>query len=88
MREEEIDKREEREERTSLPFGARRGPIDSGVMSLVLAGVQRDRSGAEGGQREGGGAPGFDSPQQTTVPPQTSEPTPEYTSKPGHPLHG
>lgn len=88
MREEEIDKREEREERTSLPFGARRGPIDSGVMSLVLAGVQRDRSGAEGGQRGGGGALGFDSPQQTTAPLQTSEPTPEYTSKPGHPLHG
>lgn len=50
VQEEEIDKREEREERTSLPFGARRGPIDSGVMSLVLAGAQRDRNGAEGGQ--------------------------------------
>ncbi|TNN60085.1 hypothetical protein EYF80_029636 [Liparis tanakae] len=33
-----------------------RGPIDGGVMSLVLAGVQRDRSGAEGGQRGEGRA--------------------------------
>lgn len=41
----------ERDERTSLPFGVKRGPIDGAVMSLVLAGVQRDRNGAEGGQR-------------------------------------
>lgn len=34
-----------------MPFGAKRGPIDSGVMSLVLVGVQRDQSRAEGGQR-------------------------------------
>lgn len=39
-----------------MPFGVKRGPIDSGVMSLVLAGVQRDRSGAEGGQRGKGRA--------------------------------
>lgn len=41
------EKGREREE-TSLPFGVKRGPIDSGVMSLVLAGVQRDRSRGRG----------------------------------------
>lgn len=51
-RRKEWQKREGKE-RTSLPFGAKRGPIDSGVMSLVLAGVQRDRSGAGGGRRGG-----------------------------------
>lgn len=39
-----------------MPFGVKRGPIDSGVMSLVLAGVQRDRSRAEGVQRGKGRA--------------------------------
>lgn len=37
-----------------MPFGVERGPIDSSVMSLVLAGVQRDRSRAEGGRRAEG----------------------------------
>lgn len=38
-----------------MPFGARRGPIDSAVMSLVLAGVQRDRGGGRWGGRGGAG---------------------------------
>lgn len=51
-----------------MPFGVRRGPIDSRVMSLVLAGVRRDRSGMEGEQKGGWGVreePGSDSQQQT-----------------------
>lgn len=33
---------EKKKERTSLPFSVQRGTIDSSVMSVVLAAVQRD----------------------------------------------
>lgn len=45
------DKREKGRRGLLCPLVCSKGPIDSGVMSLVLAGVQRDRSRAEGGQR-------------------------------------
>lgn len=51
-----------KEDKTSLPYSVQKGPIDSGVMSVVLAAVHRDWSGAEGGRRK----PGSDSQQQTT----------------------
>lgn len=56
------------------PLVRSEGPIDSAVMSLVLAGVHRDRSRAERGQG-GCGELGCDSQQQTTPVRQASDPT-------------
>lgn len=77
-----IDKQQGKENTWS--FGAKRGPIDSAVMSLVLAGVHRDRSRAERGQGRGGGGLGCDSQQQTTPVRQASDPTRVRLKDPQH----